>query len=99
MGITTKFGGAFPDWESRCLGITKNEDGTYTTLEQQVVKAMKADTDTGRLKAFAKRLMQARAPCTSPSPSPTLALALTQSRRAPRRRPPLRAGAFCFCRR
>ena len=43
MGITTKFGGAFPDWESRCLGITKNEDGTYTTLEQQVVKAMKAD--------------------------------------------------------
>ena len=43
MGITTKFGGAVPDWESRCLGITKNEDGTYTTLEQQVVKAMKAD--------------------------------------------------------
>ena len=43
MGITTKFGVAFPDWESRCLGITKNEDGTYTTLEQQVVKAMKAD--------------------------------------------------------
>ena len=43
MSITTKFGGAFPDWESRCLGITKNEDGTYTTLEQQVVKAMKAD--------------------------------------------------------
>ena len=43
MGITTKFGGAFPDWESRCLGITKTEDGTYTTLEQQVVKAMKAD--------------------------------------------------------
>jgi len=43
MGITTAFGGAFPDWESRCLSITKNEDGTYTTLEQQVVKAMKAD--------------------------------------------------------
>ena len=43
MGITTKFGVAFPDWKSLCLSITKNEDGTYTTLEQQVVKAMKAD--------------------------------------------------------
>ena len=43
MGITTKFSGAFPDWKSQCLSITKNEDGTYTTLEQQCVGAMKAD--------------------------------------------------------
>ena len=43
MGITTKFGAAFPDWKSLCLSITKNEDGTYTLLEQQIVGAMKAD--------------------------------------------------------
>jgi len=43
MGITTKFGVAFPDWESKVLGITKNEDGTYTCLEQQCIGAMKAD--------------------------------------------------------
>ena len=43
MGITTKFGVAFPDWKSLCLSITKNEDGTYTLLEQQIVGAMKAD--------------------------------------------------------
>ena len=43
MGITTKFSGAFPDWKSQCLSITKNDDGTYTALEQQIVGAMKAD--------------------------------------------------------
>ena len=43
MGITTKFGVAFPDWKSLCLSITKNEDGTYTLLEQQIVGALKAD--------------------------------------------------------
>ena len=43
MGITTKFAGAFPDWKSQCLSITKNDDGTYTCLEQQIVGAMKAD--------------------------------------------------------
>ena len=43
MGITTKWGVACPDWTSRCLSITKNEDGTYTALEQQCVGAMKAD--------------------------------------------------------
>ena len=43
MGITTKFSAAFPDWKSQCLSITKNDDGTYTTLEQQIVGAMKAD--------------------------------------------------------
>ena len=43
MGITTKWGVACPDWTSRCLSITKNEDGTSTALEQQCVGAMKAD--------------------------------------------------------
>jgi hypothetical protein len=43
MGITTKFGVSFPDWQHKVLGITKNEDGTYTTLEQQCIGAMKAD--------------------------------------------------------
>ena len=32
-----------PDWKSLCLGIEKNEDGTYTVLTQQVLGAMKAD--------------------------------------------------------
>ena len=36
-------GVAFPDWKSLCLGIEKNEDGTYTVLTQQVCGAMKAD--------------------------------------------------------
>ena len=44
MGMTTKFHGAFPDWKSLCLGITKNDDGTYTVLEQEVLGAMKADS-------------------------------------------------------
>ena len=44
MGITTKFSGAFPDWKSQCLSITKNDDGTYTVLEQEVLGAMKADS-------------------------------------------------------
>ena len=43
MGITANFFTAFPDWKSQCLSITKNDDGTYTTLEQQLVGAMKAD--------------------------------------------------------
>ena len=34
---------ACPDWKSLCLGIEKNEDGTYTVLTQQVLGAMKAD--------------------------------------------------------
>ena len=34
---------ACPDWKSLCLGIEKNEDGTYTVLTQQVIGAMKAD--------------------------------------------------------
>ena len=36
-------GVAFPDWKSLCLGIEKNEDGTYTVLTQQCCGAMKAD--------------------------------------------------------
>ena len=43
MGMMTKFHVAFPDWKSLCLGITKNDDGTYTVLEQEVLGAMKAD--------------------------------------------------------
>ena len=43
LGMTTKWGVACPDWKSLCLSITKNEDGTYTLLEQQIVGAMKAD--------------------------------------------------------
>ena len=43
LGICKNMVGALPDWKSLCLGIEKNEDGTYTVLEQQVVKAMKAD--------------------------------------------------------
>ena len=43
MGMTTKFHGAFPDWKSLCLGITKNDDGTYSVLTQQIIGAMKAD--------------------------------------------------------
>ena len=34
---------ACPDWKSLCLGIEKNEDGTYTVLTQQVLGAMKGD--------------------------------------------------------
>ena len=44
MGMTTKFHAAFPDWKPLCLGITKNDDGTYTVLEQEVLGAMKADS-------------------------------------------------------
>ena len=36
-------GVAFPDWKSLCLGIEKNEDGTYTVLTQQLLGAMKGD--------------------------------------------------------
>ena len=43
LGMTTKWGVACPDWKSLCLSITKNDDGTYTLLEQQCVGAMKAD--------------------------------------------------------
>ena len=43
MSITSKFGAAFPDWTSKCLSITKNDDGTYTTNEQQCCGVMKAD--------------------------------------------------------
>ena len=34
---------ACPDWKSLCLGIEKNEDGTYTVLTQQLLGAMKGD--------------------------------------------------------
>ena len=43
LGICAKMTVAFPDWKSLCLGIEKNEDGTYTVLTQQVCGAMKAD--------------------------------------------------------
>ena len=43
MGMTTKIHATFPDWKPLCLGITKNDDGTYTVLEQEVIGAMKAD--------------------------------------------------------
>tara|TARA_B100001758_G_C18240311_1_gene520153 strand:- start:183 stop:761 length:579 start_codon:yes stop_codon:yes gene_type:complete len=43
LGICAKMTVAFPDWKSLCLGITKNEDGTYSVLTQQVIGAMKAD--------------------------------------------------------
>ena len=43
MGMTTKFHAAFPDWKPLCLGITKNDDGTYSVLTQQIIGAMKAD--------------------------------------------------------
>ena len=44
LAISAKgMGVAFPDWKSLCLGIEKNEDGTYTVLTQQVLGAMKAD--------------------------------------------------------
>ena len=44
LAISAKgMGVAFPDWKSLCLGIEKNEDGTYTVLTQQVCGAMKAD--------------------------------------------------------
>ena len=43
LGMTTKWGVACPDWKSLCLSITKNDDGTYTLLEQQCIGAMKAD--------------------------------------------------------
>ena len=44
LGICGKMVVAFPDWKSLCLGITKNDDGTYTVLEQEVLGAMKADS-------------------------------------------------------
>ena len=44
LAISAKgMGVAFPDWKSLCLGIEKNEDGTYTVLTQQVLGAMKGD--------------------------------------------------------
>ena len=43
LGICKIMVGALPDWKSLCLGIEKNEDGTYTVLTQQVLGAMKAD--------------------------------------------------------
>ena len=44
LAISAKgMGVAFPDWKSLCLGIEKNEDGTYTVLTQQCCGAMKAD--------------------------------------------------------
>ena len=43
MSMTTMVGKSFPDWKSLCLSITKNDDGTYTTLEQQLVGEMKVD--------------------------------------------------------
>ena len=43
LGICKNMVGALPDWKSLCLGIEKNEDGTYTVLTQQVCGAMKAD--------------------------------------------------------
>ena len=43
LGICKNMVGALPDWKSLCLGIEKNEDGTYTVLTQQVLGAMKAD--------------------------------------------------------
>ena len=43
LGICAKMTVAFPDWKSLCLGITKNDDGTYSVLTQQVIGAMKAD--------------------------------------------------------
>ena len=44
LDISAKgMGVAFPDWKSLCLGIEKNEDGTYTVLTQQVLGAMKGD--------------------------------------------------------
>ena len=43
LGICGKMVVAFPDWKSLCLGITKNDDGTYSVLTQQIIGAMKAD--------------------------------------------------------
>ena len=43
MSMTTMVGKSFPDWKSLCLSITKNDDGTYTTLVQQLVGEMKVD--------------------------------------------------------
>ena len=43
LGICAKMTVAFPDWKSLCLGITKNDDGTYSVLTQQIIGAMKAD--------------------------------------------------------
>ena len=43
LGICKNMVGALPDWKSLCLGIEKNEDGTYTVLTQQCCGAMKAD--------------------------------------------------------
>ena len=43
LGICGKMTVAFPDWKSLCLGIEKNEDGTYSVLTQQIIGAMKAD--------------------------------------------------------
>ena len=34
---------AFPKWVSKCFGVSKNEDGTYTVLTQQVIGPMEAD--------------------------------------------------------
>lgn len=43
LGICKTMVVALPDWKSLCLGIEKNENGTYTVLTQQVCGAMKAD--------------------------------------------------------
>ena len=42
-GMMEPMRGAFPDWTSAVHGATKNEDGTWEVLTQQLMGAMKAD--------------------------------------------------------
>ena len=42
-GMMEPFHGAFPNWTSAVHGATKNEDGSWEVLTQQLMGAMKAD--------------------------------------------------------
>ena len=43
IGMMGGLKGTWPSWESKMLGVTKNKDGTYSVLTQQVLGPMKAD--------------------------------------------------------
>jgi len=43
LGMIKPMQSAFPNWTSKCFGVEKNADGTYTVLTQQCIGAMQGD--------------------------------------------------------
>ena len=39
-GMMTGMKTTFPKWVPKCFGVTKNDDGTYTVLTQQVLLSL-----------------------------------------------------------